>query len=76
MKSILTLLLLTTLSSIAQDAPFTPQPIVPGGIILPLYAPTSPLLKHERIHEPENYNSATGGKGPITNVINIHNPSI
>ena len=76
MKSILTTLLLSALTSFAQDTPFTPQPIVPGGIILPLYAPTSPLLKHERIHEPENYNSATGGKGPITNVINIHNPSI
>ena len=90
MKPILTtLLLLTALPCFAQnqtpasvpnrspaDGPFTPQAIVPGGIILPLYAPTSPLLKTERLHEPENYNSATGGKGPITNVINIHNPSI
>lgn len=60
----------------AADGAFKPQLIVPGGLILPLYPPTSPLLKHERLHEPENYNSATGGKGPITNVINIHNPSI
>ena len=56
MKPILaTILLLATLSCFAQNnAPqaaggaFTPQPIVPGGIILPLYAPTSPLLKRER----------------------------
>ena len=54
MKSILTALLLSTLTSFAQDTPFTPQPIVPGGIILPLYAPTSPLLKRERLQEPEN----------------------
>ena len=58
------------------DGPFQPQLIAPGGIMLPLYPPTSPLLKRERLHEAENYNSATGGKGPITNVINIHNPSI
>ena len=54
MKPILTtLLLLTALPCFAQnqtpasvpnrspaDGPFTPQAIVPGGIILPLYAPT------------------------------------
>ena len=78
MKPIITtLILLTALTSLAQEpTPFTPQLIAPGGTILPLYAPTSPLLKRERLHEAENYNSATGGKGPITNVINIHNPSI
>ena len=81
MKFLTTIVLLTTLSCFAEDktpadSPFMPQAIVPGGIILPLYPPTSPLLRRERIHEAENYNSATGGKGPITNVINIHNPSI
>ena len=77
MKLIPTFILLSALTCLAQEqTPFTPQPIAPGGIILPLYAPTSPLLKRERLHEAENYNSATGGKGPITNVINIHNPSI
>jgi len=81
MKTLTTILFLTALTCFAEDktpadSPFTPQAIKPGGIILPLYAPTSPLLKRERIHEAENYNSATGGKGPITNVINIHNPSI
>ena len=81
MKILTTILLLTNLACFAGDntpaeGPFMPQAIVPGGIILPLYPPTSPLLKRERIHEAENYNSATGGKGPLTNVINIHNPSI
>ena len=81
MKPILTLLLLAAVPCSAQirrgvDAPFQPQAILPGGQILTLYPPGSPLLKQDRLKEPENYNSATGGKGPITNVINIHNPSI
>lgn len=85
MKPLPILLLLTTFPCFAQndttartpaDGAFPPKLIAPGGTILPLYAPTSPLLKHERIHEAENYNSASGGNGPITNVINIHNPSI
>ncbi|MDB6175721.1 MAG: axeA1 3 [Chthoniobacteraceae bacterium] len=90
MKPILTtLLLIATLPCFGQtetpnaasnrtpsDGPFTPQLIAPGGLILSLFAPTSPLLKRERIHEAEQYNTANGGKGTITNVINIHNPSI
>ncbi len=89
MKALLpALLLLATVPCLGQTAtttapnntpangPFQPQLIAPGGIILPLYAPTSPLLKQERINEAEKYNTATSGKGPITNVINIHNPSI
>lgn len=76
MKSLIpALLLLAAAPSFAQE-PFQPQLIAPDGLILPLYPPTSPLLKKERIAEPEKYNTATGGKGPITNVINIHNPSI
>lgn len=73
------LLLLTALPVFAQKKPvaFQPQPIVPGGIILPLFPPDSPFLKMDRIGEPEKYNTATNNaKGSITNVINIHNPSI
>ena len=57
-------------------APFSPTMIAPEGIVIPLFPPTSPLLKKDRIQEAEKYNSATGGKGAITNVINVHNPSI
>ena len=74
-----TLFLLSTLPGFAQkkSAAFQPQPIVPGGEILPLYPPDSPFLKKDRIDEPEKYNTATNNaKGAITNVINIHNPSI
>lgn len=59
-----------------SDGPFQPQMIKPGGTIIPLYKPDSPLLKKERIHEAEKYNSQGNNKGPILNVINIHNPSI
>jgi endo-1,4-beta-xylanase len=59
-----------------SDGPYTPKLIMPGGLMLPLYAPDSPMLKKERIHEEEIYNSTSGGKGPINSVINIHNPSI
>lgn len=59
-----------------SDGPFRPEMIKPGGTIIPLYKPDSPLLKKERIHEAEKYNSQGNNKGPILNVINIHNPSI
>jgi endo-1,4-beta-xylanase len=42
------------------DGPFFPAPALPGGIVLALYPPDSPLLKRERVHEAERYN--TSGK--------------
>ncbi len=59
-----------------SDGPFPPAMIRPGGTVIPLYKPDSPLLKKERIHEAEKYNTTSKGAGPIINVINIHNPSI
>lgn len=59
-----------------SDGPFPPKMIAPGGTIIPLWKPDSPKLKHERIHEAEKYNTKGNPKGPILNVINIHNPSI
>jgi alpha/beta hydrolase fold len=57
--------------------PFIPEPIVPGGVVLPLYPADSPRLKRERIHEPERYNTSLKNKsGKTLNVLNIHNPSI
>lgn len=71
------LVLVTLLPCHAQKTAFQPEPIVPGGTILPLYRADSLFLNQDRIGEPEKYNTATGNaKGPITNVINIHNPSI
>jgi BD-FAE protein len=66
-------------SALAQNAPapFIPEPILPGGVVLPIYPPDSPRLKRERIHEAEQYNTSLKNKSDKTlNVINIHNPTI
>src|SRR4051812_13434233 len=60
----------------ATDAPYAPQPILPGGIVVPLYAPGSPFLKADRVREPEQYNMSQTVAGRINSIVNIHNPSI
>ncbi len=60
----------------ATDAPYAPQPILPGGIVIPLYPPGSPFLKAERVKEPEVYNMSQDVPGRINSIVNIHNPSI
>jgi endo-1,4-beta-xylanase len=59
-----------------NDAPYAPQPILQGGIVIPLYPPDSPHLKKERIREAEVYNMSKAAPGRINSIINIHNPSI
>ena len=56
------------------DAPYAPQPIRQGGVVVPLYPPGSPYLKMDRVREAEKYN--VGGGGQIGSIVNIHNPSI
>jgi len=56
------------------DAPYAPQPIVPGGVVVPLYPPDSPYLKADKIREPEEYHSYEPSR--IGYIIHIHNPSI
>jgi acetyl esterase/lipase len=58
------------------DGPYAPQPILPGGLVVPLYPPGSPDLKAERVREAEVYNMAAGVPGRIQSILNIHNPSI
>lgn len=58
------------------DAPYAPQSILPGGVVIPLYAPGSPFLRMERIREPERYNMSAAAPGRINSIVNIHNPSI
>jgi acetyl esterase/lipase len=60
----------------ANDAPYAPQPILQGGIVIPLYPPDSPLLKKDRLREPEQYNLSKSVPGRINSIVNIHNPSI
>ena len=60
----------------AGDAPYAPQPILPGGVVIPLYPPGSPYLKAERVREAEQYNMSQAVPGRINSIVNIHNPSI
>lgn len=56
------------------DQPYQPQPIVQGGVVVPLYPPDSPYLDQERIHEAEEYGSYSPPH--LGYIVNIHNPSI
>ncbi|QDU23492.1 alpha/beta hydrolase [Urbifossiella limnaea] len=77
----LLLLFASALAAPAQPAdaakPFVPQPVLPGGVVLPLYPADSPRLKKDRLHEAERYNTTLKDKaGPTRSVINVHNPSV
>ena len=49
----------------ATDQPYAPQAILPGGIVVPIFPAGSPLLKADRVKEPEVYNMAGGVPGRI-----------
>jgi acetyl esterase/lipase len=55
---------------------YAPQPILPGGIVMPLFPPGSPYLNSNRVREAEIYNMDPAVPGRITSIVNIHNPSI
>ena len=56
--------------------PYAPQPIVQGGIVIPLYPPNSTQLNASRVREAEHYNLSKSVAGRISWITNIHNPSI
>lgn len=58
------------------DGPYLPRPILPGGVVSPLYPSDSPRLNQDRIGEPEQYRLTEGVPGRIQSIVNIHNPSI
>jgi acetyl esterase/lipase len=58
------------------DAPYAPQPILPGGIVIPLFPPDSPYIKKDKINIPEQYNMSNSVHGRIGSIVHIHNPSI
>src|SRR5580692_8735760 len=60
----------------ATDGPYAPLPILPGGLVIPLYQPGSPFLNMQRVREPEQYNMSQSVPGRIASIVNIHNPSI
>lgn len=59
-----------------NGAAYAPQPILRGGIVVPLYSPGSPFLKAEKIGEAEKYNMSQAVHARISSIVNIHNPSI
>lgn len=75
MKFALALLLATTFAFGQTTAPAL-APILPGGLVLPLFPPDSPFIKKARINEPEQLNMMKGVPGRIQSIINIHNPSV
>lgn len=58
------------------DSPYAPQPILQGGVVVPLYPPGSPFLKADKVKEAEVYNMSQAVPGRIGSIVNIHNPSI
>ncbi len=59
-----------------NDAPYAPQPILQGGIVMALYPPGSPFLNLDRVREAEEYSMSRSVPGRINSIVNIHNPSI
>jgi len=60
----------------ATEAPYAPQAILPGGIVIALFPPGSPYLKADRIREPEQYTMSQNVPGRVNSIVSIHNPSI
>ena len=58
------------------EKPYAPQAILPGGVVVPIYAPDSPHLNQSKIREAEQYNLSKSVPGRINSIVNIHNPSI
>jgi endo-1,4-beta-xylanase len=58
------------------DAPYAPQPILPGGVVVPLWPAGSPYLNAAKVREPEEYHFWGPGDGEIGYIVHIHNPSI
>jgi len=55
---------------------YAPQTLLPGGIVMPLFAPDSPYLNLKRIREAEVYTMDPVVPGRVERIVNIHNPSI
>jgi acetyl esterase/lipase len=60
----------------ATDAPYSPLPILPGGVVVTLYPPGSSYLNKEHVREAEKYYLSKDAPGRVNAIVNIHNPSI
>jgi len=56
--------------------PYAPESILPGGIVVPLFPPSSSYLKADKFHVPEVYNMSRTVHGRISSIVSIHNRSI
>ena len=54
-----------------NDQPYAAQPILQGGIVVPLFPPGSKYLKAERVREAEKYNMSKDVPGRIGSIVNI-----
>jgi endo-1,4-beta-xylanase len=59
-----------------NDAPYAPQALLPGGVVVTLFPPGSPYLNMARIREAEQYSTSRATPGRVNSIVNIHNPSI
>jgi acetyl esterase/lipase len=57
-------------------APYAPQTILAGGVVMTLYPPGSPFLNKEKVNQAEQHNMSQAVPGRINSIVNIHNPSI
>src|SRR5688500_7051142 len=57
-----------------NEGPYSPQPILQGGVVVPLYSAVSLQLNKERVREAEYYNVSKAVPGRISSITNIHNP--
>jgi acetyl esterase/lipase len=57
-------------------APYMPQALLPGGIVMPLWPAGSTYLNAKRLNEAEVYTMDPVVPGRVANIVNIHNPSI
>jgi hypothetical protein len=58
------------------SAPYMPQALLPGGIVMPLWPAGSPYLNAKRVREAEVYTMDAAVPGRVERIVNIHNPSI
>src|SRR5579863_275921 len=54
------------------DAPYAPQAILPGGVVVTLFPPDSPYLKADKIREAEKYNMSQAAPGRVSSIVSIH----
>lgn len=58
----------------ANDGPYSPQPILQGGVVVPLYPADAPFLNKDRVREAEQYNMSKAVPERISSIVGIIYP--